>query len=148
MNQKPYPFERTANYYKFTSTGKNTIQKVVEFQLLSVKNFFNLSFGDLMTDGSIDDTSNSNNEDIARVMSTVINILEDFIDRCPQAKIYFEGSTQQRTMLYRRILKHHYAYFNLKFRIRAFVLQDDGMIETEFDQKSDKKYFAFAIEAK
>lgn len=81
MNHPPYAFTRFADQYTFISTGKSNIPKVVEFTSLKFKNLFNLCFGDILPDGTIDDRVNSNNGDIARVLSTVIEIVIDFIEQ-------------------------------------------------------------------
>jgi hypothetical protein len=51
----------------------------VDFTPTSIKNLYSLSFGDLLPDGSIDDMADSNNGDILRVLSTVVQIIKDFI---------------------------------------------------------------------
>lgn len=79
MTHIPYSFEQVApTYYKFFSHGRSKIEKVVEFVPLKEKNIFNLGFGDLLPDGSIDDTVASNNGDIRKVLTTVISIVKHF----------------------------------------------------------------------
>ena len=68
MNLSSYPFSlTTAERYTFISKGKRDIQKVVEFiSAKPMSNVFNLAFGDLLPDDSIDDMANSNNGDIVK----------------------------------------------------------------------------------
>lgn len=148
MNYPPYPFTRFADRYIFVSTGKADIPKIVEFSSLTIVNLYNLCFGDLLPDGVIDDMVNSNNGDLIRVLSTVIEIIVDFIDKHPKSKIVFTGSTSRRTVLYHRILKIYYADFNSQFKITAYVMKDGGLAEVEFDPIAKAEYFAFLIEKK
>jgi hypothetical protein len=76
MTHIPYSYKRPhSERYTFTSIGKKRIEKVVDFVPLGLKNIVNLGFGDLLPDGSVDDTVNSNNGDMAKVLATVIDIL-------------------------------------------------------------------------
>ena len=75
MGQQPYPYTRKISFrYTFVSKGKMRIEKSVVFAPTPVKNIFNLGFGDLLNDGTIDDTANSNNGDLIKVLATVIQI--------------------------------------------------------------------------
>jgi len=106
MTQVPYPYKRLRpKRYIFISTGKKSIEKVVDFVPLGPGNIMNLAFGDLLPDGTIDDQVNSNNGDIIKVLATVIDILRHFTIQYPKAEIYFEGSTEERTKLYGRIIR-------------------------------------------
>jgi hypothetical protein len=63
-----------------------------------VKNILNLGFGDLLPDGSVNDTSNSINGDIVKVLATIISIIEDFTTEYPDIKVVFAGSTVRRRL--------------------------------------------------
>ena len=82
MTTQPYSYDRKdATRYTFISKGKHgVIIKAVEFIPTSNKFILNLGFGDLKPDGTIDDTANSNNGDIIKVMATIIHIVKDFAD--------------------------------------------------------------------
>src|SRR5882672_2497428 len=113
MTLIPYAYERPhSRRYVFISDGKKRIKKVVDFIPLKAKNFMNLGFGDLLSDGSVDDKANSNNGDILKVLSTVVDILKHFTARNPGIVIFFAGTTEERTKLYARILKTYYGSFN------------------------------------
>ena len=85
MHQPSYEFSHNqAARYKFRSEGPRSIEKIVEFTPTTFKNIFNLAFGDLLPDGTIDDIAKSNNGDIAKVLSTVVKILDDFTSRYPR----------------------------------------------------------------
>jgi len=98
-----------------------------------------MGFGDLMQDGSIDDTSNSNNGDIVKVLATVIHILKEFTHVHPHIKIVFTGTTKERTLLYKRILKSNLAEFSKTFAISGLIKK--GGRYTEIDFEPDKQIF-------
>jgi hypothetical protein len=68
VNKQIYNYQKLhSTRYTFTSHGTSgEILKAVEFNLFPVDNIFILSFGDIKTDGSIDDIARSNNNDIRK----------------------------------------------------------------------------------
>jgi hypothetical protein len=59
MHQAAYSYDHPdVTRYTFISIGRKRIEKIVEFTDLGDCNIFNLAFGDLMPDGSVDDMSN------------------------------------------------------------------------------------------
>ncbi len=70
MHTQPYLYDRKyLTRYSFVSKGrKGAIEKVVEFSPTSEKNILNLGFGDLLSDGTLDDTANTNNGDIVKCL--------------------------------------------------------------------------------
>jgi hypothetical protein len=146
MTHIPYSFTpEDAHRYIFTSVGKREIVKVVDFTSTTIKNLYSLSFGDLLSDGSIDDTANSNNGDILKILTTVVQITKDFTAQFPDVIIVFAGSTDERTMLYARILKMYFEYFGKDFKITAFIKTKDFYEEVNFDPKAAFEYSAFFI---
>lgn len=131
--------------YVFTSLGQNKILKVVDFTPTKIKDLYNLSFGDLLPDGTIDDTAISNNGDIIRIMSTVVDIVKHFTKKFPEFKIGFTGSTIERTKLYERVLKMYYEEFSKDFFITASIKEGDKFIEEKFKPQANKSYHAFFI---
>jgi len=116
MSRTPYPYyKENGSRYKFISSGRRAIEKVVEFTPTRLKNVYNLGFGDLLPNGEMDDTAKSNNGDIIKVFATVISILEDFTETHPSLKIVFWGSTLERTKIYNRIIKTYYQSFSKIF---------------------------------
>jgi hypothetical protein len=69
-----------AHRYIFTSIGKTRIIKAVDFTPTTIPNLYSLSFEDLQPDGTVDDISISNNGDILKVLSTVVQIAMDFFE--------------------------------------------------------------------
>jgi hypothetical protein len=90
--------------YEFCSEGpKGKIKKVVRFTLRNAQGttYFNLGFGDLDSTGTqMDDKAISNNHDKEKVLTTVAQIVVEFIARYPDIGIYAKGSTPSRTRLY------------------------------------------------
>jgi len=117
---------------------------VVDFVQLA-DSTFNLCFGDLLPDGTIDDTVNSNNGDIVKVLATVVDILRAFCLQHHAVQIYFEGSTELRTILYARILKTYYTDIAMEFAIAG--LTEEGEVIT-YDPLIDRKYFGFLVKRK
>lgn len=146
MSQTPYPYEHEKGfYYTFKSEGEKPITKAVIFAPTSYINIFNIGFGDLLEDGKIDDKANSNNGDMIKVLSTIIQILRDFSAEHQLVKVLFAGSTPNRTRFYERILKTYYDVFAKEFDITALIKTTDGYAETKFESNIRQEYFAFFI---
>ena len=149
MSKDPYLYEReVSTRYRFLSTGRKPVEKIVEFTPLAAKNVYNLGFGDLQANGKIDDKANSNNDDIIKVLSTIINIIKDFSAENPDSKIAFAGSTKGRTALYQRILKTYFDTFRKEFLITALEGPAGSPKETFFDPEYKGSYLAFFIKRK
>ncbi len=146
MNHPSYLFTRiSSERYIFTSHGKQTIEKAVEFSRTDVEGHYNIGFGDQLPDGTINDTAASNNGDIVMVLSTVIQVLRAFTKEFPNATIFFSGSGDERTTLYRRILRNHYESFNKEYAISALILSEVGFEEVTFDPSTAIDYRAFFV---
>jgi hypothetical protein len=146
MSRLPYPYKHPhPRRYIFTSEGKARIEKVVDFQSTGIRNVMNLSFGDLLEDGSLNDRVNSNNGDIIKVLTTVVDILKSFTSRYPDVEVFFTGSTNERTRLYARILKTYYASFSTEFSIFAITGTEIDNDPVPFDPSADLEYLGFLI---
>lgn len=147
MQNKTYPFvPLQGSRYTFTSIGKKRIVKQVIFTPTGNRGIFNLGFGDIMPDGSIDDKANSNNGDIVSVLATVVEILKDFTSKHPLAEVFFTGSTQERTRLYTRILKTYYGNFSKQFKVTGLIPERDHYILLPFEPKADLRFLGFIIQ--
>jgi hypothetical protein len=147
MKDKTYQYSRIqGTRYTFTSIGKKRIVKQVIFTPTGIRNVINMGFGDLMPDGTIDDKVNSNNGEIVRVLATTVEILSDFTSMNPNTRIFFVGSTKERTRLYSRVLKTYYLNFSKQFIIRVLVKDDDAYSLLPFEPKRDLEYSGFLIE--
>jgi hypothetical protein len=131
--------------YSFISSGRQSIQKIVSFTPTFYPNVLNLGFGDVMADGTLDDKRVSDNGDISIVMATVIQIIENFISENPHISIYFRGNTDQRNLLYQRVLKIYYNDFKEKYTITALIKDINGYKEVVFNVDEKTNYFAFLI---
>ena len=70
MDKPAYPFSVLENgqRFEFQSVRQGrTIQKVVEFRELEIANIYNLALVDVKQDGSFDDMSVSNNQDMETI---------------------------------------------------------------------------------
>jgi hypothetical protein len=146
MKDDIYPFDRAqASRYTFTSIGKRSIVKQVVFTHTGIRNIVNMGFGDLLSDGSIDDKANSNNGDIVKVLATTVHILRDFTFKFPDTEIFFSGSTVERTKLYTRILRTYYTSFSKEFIIKGLIQDGESYIERAFEPNADLKFAGFLI---
>lgn len=122
MGYPPYPYEQIqSTRYTFFSIGKMRIEKIVDFILYGIQNIVNLGFGDLRSDGTIDDLVTSNNGDIVKVLATIVEILKDYTSQHPDALVFFKGSTEERNKLYYRILKTYHTQFKTEFNLYGLV---------------------------
>ena len=109
MSATPYPIKTEDELvFSFVSEGpKGRIVKIVKYQEF-MPGIYNLAFGDQIQDSNdFDDNVNSNNEDLPKIIATVMATVEIFLDQLPDKIIYFEGSTSHRTNLYHRIIKNY-----------------------------------------
>ena len=146
MYQSSYVFEcLNTKRYTFESVGHNKIRKVVEFTHVGMNDTFNLAFGDLREDGAVDDQIISNNGDIVKVLTTVINVLRDFIEKHPGAIVAFVGSTPERMRLYTRILRSYYSTFSKEFTISTVIQIEENYEEIPFDPAAPSNYIIFFV---
>ncbi|MFB6457170.1 hypothetical protein ACE38W_18000 [Chitinophaga sp. Hz27] len=113
--------------YEFFSIGpKGVILKRIYFSPTESTELVNLSFGDININGDIDDYSISNNGDMYKIIATICQTIEVFLQKFPNRKIYFKGSTKERTRLYRIVISKYIKEFELHFNI--WVEQEDQFI--------------------
>ncbi len=117
-----YKSESQLEYFEFYSEGPNgVIKKVVEFQLTTQKNVYNLAFGDYSdTAKEIDDLSVTNNGDSLKVLATVASTVYAFIQKHPNAIVVATGSTIARTRLYRMGITNNLVEISEDFVIFGF----------------------------
>ncbi len=88
--------------YEFVSRGpKGDIKKVIQFSSTAVSEVYNLAFGNLNEDRSIDDLAVNDNKDRNKILATVVYAVSLFYRKYPDKWIFFAGSTPERTRLYR-----------------------------------------------
>ena len=91
--------------FLFNSTGpKGEIKKIVQFSPVGSLGIYNLAFGNLKNDGRIDDSTINDNKDRNKILATVAFTVFEFTVRHPENYVFFTGSSDQRTRLYRMAL--------------------------------------------
>ena len=142
MDKPSYPFNVLENGQRFefqSVSYDRTIQKVVEFRELEIPDIYNLALVDVNKDGTFDDMSVSNNQDMETIIATVIRTIQVFLTFQPIAKVLFMGSTPSRTRLYRGIINKYLAQAEQIYEIHGII----NWVNEPF--QGDKTYDAFLI---
>jgi hypothetical protein len=124
MDKPAYPFKVLENGQRFefqSVSHDRIIQKIVEFRELEISNIYNLALVDVKQDGTYDDMSVSNNQDMETIIATVIRTIQVFLAFQPTAKILFMGSTPSRTRLYRGIINKYLAEAEKIYEIHGII---------------------------
>jgi hypothetical protein len=104
----------------FISTGKHGERlKRVWFMPSNIENIYNLVFGNLIAEDEVDDFSVNDNGDRNKILATVAQAVNKYTKRYPERMIYFIGSTQSRTRLYRMAIGLNFEDLSLTFDIFA-----------------------------
>lgn len=147
MKKPTYLIETSEDGFQhnFESIGKDKIiKKSVRFYPFEGNpNIYELSFGDINDDGTIDVKTVSNNDDMIIVLNTVVQTIYRFFELNPNKSVAFMGSSLSRNRLYRVIIGKLYDESSDYFEILGWNY--DGTIE-EFIKNKD--YFAFQISLK
>lgn len=89
----------------FTSIGKESIIKVIQFKPTEEPDIYEIVLGDLNLDGSIDLDKRSDNGDTEEVLSTVAKALLFFLSDHMEAQVVIEASSDSRARLYQIAIK-------------------------------------------
>jgi hypothetical protein len=123
MTSTFYNFESSPDALRFefdSISPQKHIRKIVEYTPLPQNpNIYNLGFGDLQEDGSIDDLVVSDNNDTEMVLSTIVRTIFCFFEYRPEKTILFLGSTESRTRLYQIIISKYIDEAKDTFQIRG-----------------------------
>jgi hypothetical protein len=115
-------FDPDYTIFDFISTGKNGyINKRVAFTPTEMSGVYNLAFGDLDEYGDINDYSVSNNGDRNKVLATVVDIVKLYTEKFPERWIFFRGSSEERTRLYRMAVTFNLEELSATFSIYTVV---------------------------
>jgi len=115
--------EKTLLLFEFISEGtKGSIVKIIKFDETTLKDVYNLAFGDKDSEtGEIDDTVVSNNGDSEQVLATVVSAVYAFTEKQDDVWVYATGSISTRTRLYQiginkylNEVKHDFNIYGLK----------------------------------
>lgn len=143
MAEPSYPFKKYKRelLFEFESISKTKIiRKIIAYELVDEQEkIYNLSLVDKAEDGSISDMVVSNNNDMEKVLSTVIQTLPIFFKEFEGSKIFFQGSTPARTRLYKIIISKYLSVFEQDYLIYGFLNREANLFEKE------KNYEAFLI---
>lgn len=116
--------------FDFLGIGKNGfILKRIEFTFTEVPDVVNLAFGDMDESGEINDYSISDNGDRNKILATVAFAADLYLSKYPDRWVYFKGSTQERTRLYRMAIGLNLDELAAKFDI--YAEQSDGFLPFE-----------------
>jgi len=133
--------------YKFISIGsKGEIVKVIQFKSTSVPDIFNLAFGNQAKNKDIDDLAVDDNKDRNKILATVVSAIYQFTKQFPENLVFFTGSTNERTRLYRMAITLNYDELTIDFEIFGILKDIDSFVNTPFQKGVD--YFGFLIKRK
>ena len=130
--------------FKFVSKGpKGEIPKLIMYQKTTIKDVYNLAFGDWNeTTNDIDDKAISNNNDSEKILATVASTVLSFTYKYPKSMILVKGSTESRTRLYRIGISNNFEEINQNFVVLGYREET----WQPFNKNTD--YEAFLIERK
>lgn len=137
--------------FEFNSEGhKGRIKKRIEFTVTQWPGVYNLAFGDIKQNGELDDLNVSNNGDRNKILATILKVVNTYTEIYPDRWIYFKGSTEQRTRLYRMAISIHldelsflFDFFGETNKPGTFVRFRKGLIINGFLVK--RKFIKFDI---
>ncbi|WP_159729199.1 hypothetical protein [Sphingobacterium sp. 18053] len=156
MNYPKYIFNSSSDSVDFTFKsvgGKGEIEKAIRYELVNEEhNIYNLCFGEIKgyNEGTgkleIDDKVESKNGDMEMILATVASSAYLFNETYPERIIYFSGSTDSRTRLYRMAISKEYDEISKKFDIFGAVFEDNVLRTVPFNNNG---YFnGFIIKSK
>jgi hypothetical protein len=120
---------RDLSTFEFVSVGKNgAIPKCIFFVPTAMPFVYNLAFGNVVGDGEIDDTSVSDNGDRNKILATLAKVIDQYTRKYPERRIYFRGSTKERTRLYRMAVGLNLEELSETFEIYVEVDNEGGFV--------------------
>jgi hypothetical protein len=143
MRHDQYAVEETASLseFEFYSEGpKGKFKKRVKLVPLGEGSLvYNLAFGDVSSNGEIDDLSVTNNNDSQKVLATVASTAYKFLEQHPDCYLYATGSTRARIRLYRMGITNNLAEITADFLVYGFCGNEWEAFER------GKEYEAFLV---
>ncbi|MCE7042572.1 DUF6934 family protein [Dyadobacter sp. CY312] len=132
MNEDSYPFRLSRNEFRYEFVSKSErkeVRKVVLFSQTESPEIYNLALLDLLENGTLSDISETNNEDLKTVLSTVYKIIEDFLHTNPYYLVVFRGSDERRQRLYRIAISRELTNLSKKYRILGVIQEDISLFK-------------------
>ena len=145
MEKPSYHFKVSSDalVYEFESvSSEKIIKKIVIYEPLD-DDLYHFGFGDLTEQGDIDYKVQSKNQDMDKVLMTVVKTMFLFFEKYPDKQLVFGGSTELRSRLYGQIIAKFIENIELYFEVQGFT--NDGGQEP-FQKNRD--YYAFLISQK
>jgi hypothetical protein len=116
--------------FEFLSDGRRgKFLKLIVFRRTEYENLFNLVFGDMTTGGRIDVNAVSDNGDRNKILATIVSAIDKYTLRYPERMIYFTGSTEARTRLYRMAVGLHLEELSLTYDIFAQMESQNQLVK-------------------
>ena len=134
MNYPKYELKTNteSTIFEFTSSGpKGDIVKIVKYTTMKNPDVFNLGFGDKInineSNGTfdIDDINIADNGDRNKILATVADTTYSFTESYPDKYIFFSGSCEIRTRLYRIVISANYDELLKTFHIFGIIQHPD-----------------------
>lgn len=128
----------------FISSGPNgKFPIIVQFTETDNPDVYNLSFGNVLKDGELDDLVKNNNSDRNKILATVAGAVFEFTSRNPGKKVFFSGSTVERTRLYRMAITVNLEILGRDFEVYGVYLIDRMLWIEPFKRNSN--YYGFMV---
>jgi len=144
MDEPIYQYKKSLDIlsFDFESIGRNGIskKKIVYSSLEEIPDLYSLSLFEVLEDGTLDVYAESKNQDLPKIMATVIRTMVDFFEKYPTKKIAFSGSTPERTRLYRIVINKLSVSARNQFKIDG--IKESGDFE---DFSPNQTYYAYVI---
>ncbi len=133
--------------FQFISEGpKGEIKKVVQFTKTQNADIYNLAFGNLNPDNTIDDETTNDNKDRNKILATVAATVYEFTANYPDKMIFFCGTTPERTRLYRMALTINFEELRNDFTIYGVLKGIESFEKITFRKGAD--YYGFIVKRK
>lgn len=133
--------------FQFISDGpKGKFTKVIQFTRTQNEIIYNLAFGNLRKDGSVDDKTTNDNKDRNKILATVAAAVYEFTSLYPDKFVFFCGTTTERTRLYRMALTINLEELKKDFYIYGVLKGIDTFERVTFQKGVD--YFGFMVKRK
>ncbi len=147
MTELCYPYTMTPfeqNYiYFFKSIGiKGKITKLVVFQHIRTHEY-NVALVDYDRETqTADDNIVTDNGDMFVVLTTVMDIVADFLEKFPQSILFIEGKSKIRQRLYNRVVRNHFSEIAKTYIVGGVL---ETMQQEEFLLDNSHNYIAIVI---
>lgn len=123
-------------------SNEKSIEKIVEFKPLTA-NLWNLAFGD-KKENDWEDNTISNNDDMRKVLQTIVNAIHLFLDFYPESDILIRPLDYQRKLLYNRTFQQKWSEIDKLFYVLAFVINDSNHIVEDYNPTKIYDYFVIS----